>query len=198
MKLCIFSGTFNPIHRAHLKMAEYVLENFGFDKIIFIPAYKPPHKDYDTNMCTHRFNMVRLAIEYNPHFEISDIEYQHEGKSYSYLTALQLKKQYCTEDKINFIIGTDAFEKIESWYEAEKFKDLVDFIVFVRENKTVNFDDLKEKGYSFEIARMPFIDISSTELRERIKEGKSISNFVTEEVEEYIYKNGLYRNTEMA
>ncbi len=198
MKLCIFSGTFNPIHRAHLKMAEYVLENFGFDKIIFIPAYKPPHKDYDTNMCTHRFNMVRLAIEYNPHFEISDIEYQHEGKSYSYLTALQLKKQYCTEDKINFIIGTDAFEKIESWYEAEKFKDLVDFIVFVRENKTVNFDDLKEKGYSFEIARMPFIDISSTELRERIKEGKSISNLVTEEVEEYIYKNGLYRNTEMA
>ncbi len=198
MKLCIFSGTFNPIHRAHLKMAEYVLENFGFDKIIFIPAYKPPHKDYDTNMCTHRFNMVRLAIEYNPHFEISDIEYQLEGKSYSYLTALQLKKQYCTEDKINFIIGTDAFEKIESWYEAEKFKDLVDFIVFVRENKTVNFDDLKEKGYSFEIARMPFIDISSTELRERIKEGKSISNLVTEEVEEYIYKNGLYRNTEMA
>lgn len=198
MKLCIFSGTFNPIHRAHLKMAEYVLENFGFDKIIFIPAYKPPHKDYDTNMCTHRFNMVRLAIEYNPHFEISDIEYQHEGKSYSYLTALQLKKQYCTEDKINFIIGTDAFEKIESWYEAEKFKNLVDFIVFVRENKTVNFDDLKEKGYSFEIARMPFIDISSTELRERIKEGKSISNLVTEEVEEYIYKNGLYRNTEMA
>lgn len=198
MKLCIFSGTFNPIHRAHLKMAEYVLENFGFDKIIFIPAYKPPHKDYDTNMCTHRFNMVRLAIEYNPYFEISDIEYQHEGKSYSYLTALQLKKQYCTEDKINFIIGTDAFEKIESWYEAEKFKDLVDFIVFVRENKTVNFDDLKDKGYSFEIARMPFIDISSTELRERIKEGKSISNLVTEEVEEYIYKNGLYRNTEMA
>ena len=90
-------------------MAEYVLENFGFDKIIFIPAYKPPHKDYDTNMCTHRFNMVRLAIEYNPYFEISDIEYQHEGKSYSYLTDLQLKKQYCKEDKINFIIGTDAF-----------------------------------------------------------------------------------------
>lgn len=198
MKLCIFSGTFNPIHRAHLKMAEYVLENFGFDKIIFIPAYKPPHKDYDTGMCIHRFNMVRLAIEYNPHFEISDIEYRHEGKSYSYLTALQLKKQYCTEGKINFIIGTDAFEKIESWYEAEKFKDLVDFIVFVRENKTVNFDNLKAKGYSFEIARMPFIDISSTELRERIKEGKSISNLVTEEVEEYIYKNGLYRNTEMA
>lgn len=63
MKLCIFSGTFNPIHKAHLKMAEYVLSHYGFDKIIFIPAYKPPHKDYDTNMCQHRFNMVKLAIK---------------------------------------------------------------------------------------------------------------------------------------
>ena len=83
MKLCIFSGTFNPIHKAHIKMAEYVLENFGFDKIIFIPAYKPPHKDYAPEMCQHRYNMVKLAIQYNPHFEISDIEYKNEGKSYS-------------------------------------------------------------------------------------------------------------------
>ena len=79
MKLCIFSGTFNPIHRAHLKMAEYVLSHYGFDKIIFIPAYKPPHKDYDINLCKHRFEMVKLATAYNPHFEVSDIEYQSEG-----------------------------------------------------------------------------------------------------------------------
>ena len=94
MKLCIFSGTFNPIHNAHIKMAEYVLKNYGFDKIIFIPAYKPPHKDYQDNMCIHRYNMVKLAIQNNPKFEISDIEYKNEGKSYSYLTALELYKQY--------------------------------------------------------------------------------------------------------
>lgn len=195
MKLCIFSGTFNPIHNAHLKMAEYVLSHYGFDKIIFIPAYKPPHKDYDTSMCTHRFNMVKLAIQDNPHFEISDIEYKNEGKSYSYLTALELYKKYNVDGKIHFIIGTDAFKQIESWYETEKFKNLVDFIVFVRENETVNLDWLKAKDYSFEIAGMPFTDISSTHIRERIAQGISINDLVTNNVEEYIYKNGLYQNT---
>lgn len=194
MKLCIFSGTFNPIHNAHLKMAQYVIKHYGFDKIIFIPAYKPPHKDYDASMCTHRYNMVRLAIQNNPNFEISDIEYKREGKSYSYLTALELNQQYKIDGKINFIIGTDAFEKIESWYESDKLKNLVDFIVFIRENETVNLSHLKEKGYNFEIAKMPFTDISSTDLRKRISEGKSIKNLVTEEVEDYIYKNGLYKN----
>ena len=195
MKLCIFSGTFNPIHNAHLKMAEYVLSHYGFDKIIFIPAYKPPHKDYDTSMCTHRFNMVKLAIQDNPHFEISDIEYKNEGKSYSYLTALELYKKYNVDGKIRFIIGTDAFKQIENWYETDKFKKLVDFIVFVRENETVNLDWLKAKDYSFEIARMPFTDISSTHIRERIAQGISINDLVTNNVEEYIYKNGLYQNT---
>ena len=198
MKLCIFSGTFNPIHNAHIKMAEYVLENYGFDKIIFIPAYKPPHKDYQDNMCIHRYNMVKLAIQNNPKFEISDIEYKNEGKSYSYLTALELYKQYDIDGKINFIIGTDAFEKIETWYETDKFKKLVDFIVFIRENEPVNFDDLRKKGYNFEFAKMNFVDISSTELRERIQKDETVENLIPKEVEEYIKNNGLYRNTEMA
>ena len=195
MKLCIFSGTFNPIHNAHLQMAEYVLEHYGFDKIIFIPAYKPPHKDYDINMCKYRYDMVKLAIQNNPKFEISDIEYKREGKSYSYFTLLKLYEQYNVDGKIHFIIGTDAFEKIESWYEADKLKKIVDFIVFIRENEFVNLDYLKEKGYTFEFARMPFFDISSTELRERISKHKPINNLVTKEVEEYIYKNGLYTNS---
>lgn len=195
MKLCIFSGTFNPIHKAHIKMAEYVLENFGFDKIIFIPAYKPPHKDYAPEMCQHRYNMVKLAIKANPLFEISDIEYKNEGKSYSYLTALELNKQYKIDGKINFIIGTDAFKKIESWYETDKFKKLVDFIVFIRENEEVDLTHLKNKGYNYKIAKMPFLDISSTELRNRISNGLPIKDLVTEEVEDYINKNGLYRNT---
>ena len=135
MKLCIFSGTFNPIHKAHLKMAEYVLSHYGFDKIIFIPAYKPPHKDYDTNMCQHRFNMVKLAIKNNPHFEISDIEYKSEGKSYSYLTALKLYEQYDVDEKIHFIIGTDAFEKIEEIVETDpkmikSFRDAIGSPIF--------------------------------------------------------------------
>ena len=78
MNICIFPGTFNPIHRAHLKMAEVVLEKFKFDKIIFIPAYIPPHKELNMDLAIHRFNMVRIAIASNPKFDISDIEYQSE------------------------------------------------------------------------------------------------------------------------
>lgn len=143
MKFCLFAGTFNPIHKAHLAMAEYVLDNFGFDKIIFIPAYKPPHKSYDDNMSMRRFEMVKLATKNNPKFEVSDIEFKREGKSYTYLTILEILNQIQKNDKISFIIGTDAFRQIETWYETDKLKKLIDFIVFIRENETVNFDYLK-------------------------------------------------------
>ena len=194
MKLCLFAGTFNPIHRAHLAMARYALDNFGFDKILFIPAYKPPHKNYDDNMSMHRLEMVKLATQNNPKFEVSDIEFKREGKSYTYLTIWEILNQIQKNDKISFIIGTDAFEKIETWYETDKLKKLIDFIVFIRENETVNLDYLREKGYNFKFANMDFIDISSTELRERIKNQKPINDLVTREVEEYIYKNGLYKD----
>lgn len=194
MRLCIFSGTFNPVHKAHLKMAQYVLDNFEFQKILFIPAYKPPHKIYDINMSKHRFNMLKLAISHNPNFDISDVEFQSEGKSYTYLTVKKLYELYKPEGKINLIIGTDAFEKIETWYETDKLKEIVEFIVFMRENKPVNLDWLKNKGYNFKVTKMDFYDISSTELRNLIKNNKSVNSFLTQEVEEYIKANGLYRD----
>lgn len=138
--------------------------------------------------------MVKEAIKYNPKFEISDIEFKLEGKSYSYLTVLELYKKYNIDGNIKFIIGTDAFSQIKTWYETDKLKKIVDFIVFIRDNKTVNFENLKLDGYNFKFTNMPFTDISSTELRQRIVENKPIDNLVTEEVKEYIIKNGLYRN----
>lgn len=190
MKLCVFQGTFNPIHKAHLMMAEFVLKNYGFDKIIFIPAFKPPHKNYDESLTPHRLEMVKIATKHNPHFEVSDIEYQNDRKSYTYLTILELYKKYNIDGKINFIIGTDAFKKIESWYETDKLKKLVKFIVFKRENRLDEniYNDLKLNGYDFEFTTMDFEDISSTQIREN-----DIKNLVTKEVEEYIEKNGLYK-----
>ena len=173
MKLCVFQGTFNPIHRAHLQVADYVSKNYDFDKILFIPAFKPPHKDYDPKMSFHRFNMVKLAAQGKLNFDVSDIE-----------------------GKINFIIGTDAFEKIESWYETDKLKKLVHFIVFRRTNDFTkgNYDYLKQKGYDFSFAELDFCDISSTQLRSRIANGEKINDIVTSEVEDYIKENGLYKN----
>ncbi len=196
MKLCVFQGTFNPVHNAHLRVADYVCGNFNFDKILFIPAFCPPHKQSDPEMTFHRLNMVKLAISHNSCFEVSDIEYRRGGKSYTYDTITELYNVYDVEGKINFIIGTDAFEKIESWYRTDELKDVVKFIVFVREDNfdISKYDNLKRKGYDFEFQTLPFEDISSTDLRNKICKGLDISEFVPKEVKEYIIQNELYRN----
>ena len=180
MNICIFPGTFNPIHEAHLKMAEFALSHYGFEKVIFIPAYIPPHKEIDSNLAKHRFNMVKLATKQNPKFYVSDIEYLSEGKSYSLITVKKIKELYNINGKVNFLIGTDAFEKINSWYKVDELKQLVHFIVFPRGVKLTQKD-----GFDYEMAPMDFIDISSTEVRQK-------RNDTITEVKEYIDKNDLY------
>ena len=140
--------------------------------------------------------MVKLAIQNYPEFEVSDIEYHLEGKSYTFNTICELYKQYNIDGKINFLIGTDAFRKIESWYKTDELKTLVDFIVFVRENnfKEDGLDYLKNKGYNFKLMPLEFLDISSSEIREKIKEQKSVKNLIDTKVEEYIKENELYKN----
>jgi nicotinate-nucleotide adenylyltransferase len=195
MKLCVFQGTFNPIHNAHLRVGEFVRTHYDFDKILFIPAYNPPHKVSNKISPIDRFNMVKLAIENIPHFEISDIEYKRKGKSYTYLTIKELYETIHLENKIYFIIGTDAFDKIETWYEIDKLKNLVKFIVFKRD---VNFEPTKynhliQKGFDFELQTLPFKDISSTQLREKIKNNENITNEIPEKVKEYIINHELYK-----
>ncbi len=194
MKLCVFQGTFNPIHKVHLKVAEFALNYYKFDKILFIPAYLPPHKEVDKNLAQHRFNMVKLGIQGNDNFDISDIEYKREGRSYTYLTILELKKIYKISDKINFLIGTDAFEKIDTWYETNKLKEHLHFIVFPRckNFKESDFDKFKDMGYDFEFAPMDYIDVSSTEIRDNINNQKSVESLEIPRVVEYIKENGLY------
>jgi nicotinate-nucleotide adenylyltransferase len=196
MKLCVFQGTFNPIHNAHLRVAQDVVSRFNFDKLLFIPAYNPPHKSADLDFSYHRLEMVKRAVKDNSKFEVSDIEFKREGKSYTFLTICELNKLYDIDGKIYFIIGTDAFEKIETWYEVDKLKELVKFIVFVREDnfEISRYDYLREKGFDFEFQSLPYQDISSTELRQKISNGEDIDGYVAQEVKEYILKNGLYQN----
>lgn len=150
-------------------MAQYACAEYGFDKVLFIPAFNPPHKD--TALAEHRYNMVKLAIEDFSMFEISDIEYRRKGKSYTYLTVTELYEQYDIDGKINFIIGKDAFENFDTWYEAEKLKNIIEF---------VKFDRVSE-------------DISSSKVRERVGKGKPISDLVTEKVGDYIERHNLYK-----
>ena len=126
--------------------------------------------------------MVKLAIRNEPRFGISDVEYLSEGKSYSLITVQKIIEQYNIKTRLNFIIGTDAFAKIDSCYKAEELKKLVHFIVFPRRG-----DILKEidSTWDYELAEMDFIDISSTEIRNGIKNNTT--------VEGYIKENGLYK-----
>ena len=195
MRLCVFQGTFNPIHNAHLKIAQYVQDNFDYDKIVFIPAYKPPHKDFDERMSQHRLVMVKLATEGYDNFEVSDIEFRREGLSYTYLTIKELYKLYDVEGKIGFIIGTDAFVNLPAWYETDKLKELVDFILFKRDNviDKNRLALLSNKGYKFNMMDMDFIDISSTHIRQILGKNESAGEFLPHRTWEYIKNNELYR-----
>ena len=142
--------------------------------------------------------MVKIATSDNPKLEVSDIEYKRGGNSYTYLTILELRKEYGIEDRINFLIGTDAFCKIDTWYEADKLKDLLHFIVYPRcKNFDVkDYDKFKDLGYDFEFSPMEYIDVSSTEVRDNIHCGKGIKELEIPRVMEYIKENGLYKMAE--
>lgn len=198
MSICLYQGSFNPIHNAHLKVAEYVHKKYGFEKIVFIPAFKPPHKDnneFDADNAIHRLNMIQIAIDSIPYFDVSAIEYTRNRPSYTYDTIVQIKQIVKPKDRINFIIGTDAFIKIESWHRAQELKNLVNFILFVREN---NFDEstfieLRKKGYQYDLTEMPFIDISASEVREKVRQNKNIYDIVPTRVADYIKQNNVYK-----
>ena len=185
MTICIFPGTFNPIHEAHLKVAKFALDYYGFEKVIFIPAYIPPHKEINSKLAKHRLEMVKIATNNEPKFEVSDIEFklnENGEKSYSLNTVKKIREIYNINEKLNFLIGTDAFEKIESWYKSDELSKLVHFIVFPR-----GVELTPKENFDYEMAPMEFFDISSTDLRAHHTTSNNLK-----EVEDYIKKNGLY------
>ena len=194
MKLAILSGTFDPIHNSHLALANFVKNNFSYDEILLIPAYNPPFKN-SLASAKDRMSMAKLALRNLDYIKVSDIEYRLKGKSYSVLTVKELIKEYEVEGRIGFVIGTDAYITLEKWYNAEELRALVDFIVFER---GVSFDDnrvklLMDRGFKLIKAEMPYVDISSTEIRKRVKNNQSIAEFVPKLVEEFIKENELYQ-----
>ncbi len=194
MRLAILSGTFNPIHKAHVAVAKYVKEKFNYDEILIIPAYNPPLKD-NCESALHRLNMVKLAIENENGLILSAIEYENRGKSYSYLTVQKLYERYKIEGKLGFIIGTDAYVGLDGWQNNDELKKQVDFIVFERD---ISFENekvlnLQKKGFNLIKADLPFNNISSSEIRRKIKNKEKVSDLVDKLVEDYIYENGLYK-----
>jgi nicotinate-nucleotide adenylyltransferase len=193
----IMGGTFNPIHMGHLLAAEEVKNKICLDKILFIPTGNPPHKRIeDLLLPRHRLEMVKLAIEGNANFLACDIEIAREGKTYSYDTLKELHNLY--ENYIfHFIIGYDTLKEIGTWKNIEELCKLCSFIVVNRNNKNEEMQDeiqKKIKGYNakIQIVDIPNIEISSTDIRERLMQGRAIKYLVPDNVEKYIYNNTLY------
>lgn len=195
-KIAIMGGTFDPIHIGHLAIAQEALEYMGLDKVIFIPAGFPPHKDRDITPGEKRLDMVKLAIEENDGFIVSDYEVRKQTKSYSMETIEYIKNNNQNCD-FYFIMGEDSFMSIETWYEYEKFLSEISVLVARRSYSNIiplreKISKLVEKGYYIKEIPAVFLDISSTYIRDKYSNGKSAEYYLPKNVNEYILKEDLY------
>lgn len=197
-KIGIMGGTFNPIHIAHISMAEAAYRQAGLDKVVFMPSKNPPHKqDISIIPEKHRKAMIKLAISGIPYFEYSDFEFEREGITYSANTLEILCKMH-PENKYYFIMGGDSFFQIESWYMPEKIMEFTTLLVINRngsnkEQLLVHSRSLKEK-YNAKVmfVDMPRMDISSSGIRKLISSGGNATRYLPLKVAEYIKDNKCY------
>lgn len=194
MRVGIFGGSFNPPHIGHLIVAEFIREEANLDKIIFIPCASPPHKQdpkYLSQMASsqHRFEMVKIAINGNPFFEVSDLEIKRGGISYTVETVNYLVEQF-PDREFYLLIGADQFEEFHTWRDPDEIVKKVHLLVFNRYGYRVT--ESKFSKYANFIT-VPNVDVSASSIRDRLRQGKSIKYLVPPGVEEYIYRNKLYR-----
>jgi len=173
------------------------LSEFNLDKVIFMPAGKPPHKaEEKIDPVEHRYNMLKLALEDNDHFAMSNWELKNEGKSYTANTIKHFKTEY-NIDRVNLIIGTDSLAEIFNWYQPEYILDNSNIIVAKRNDysftKIMKDQRLRKYEKHINILDNSLIEISSTMIRNFVKEGKSIRYLTLDKVIDYIEKNKLYR-----
>lgn len=197
MRIGILGGTFNPVHYGHLAAAAEAVQEFDLDKVAFVPSYLPPHKnDPDIAPSQDRFRMCLLATQSHPSFSVSSLELERGGKSYSIETVKEFLNIYGEDTKLYFITGADAFLEISTWRDIEELFQLCEFIVASRPGfRTDKIDKhLLECTHLIEV---PALDISSTDIRCRIREGRNIKYLVPEKVEEYIYEHRVYLKDKM-
>ena len=191
MKICLFGGTFDPPHIGHLLIAQTICEAESFDKILFIPVNIPPHKSVNT-VLEDRLNMLEIAIDDNPNFEISDIEIKRGGVSYTVDTIRTIKKQYnISSNKISYLIGSDSLLNFHKWKDPKKILEECQIIVAIRPGFRPS-DIPAWILHKIQFANIPRFEISSTNIRSRWVEGKTIRYLVTLPVWEYINKNKIY------
>lgn len=197
-RLGIMGGTFDPIHYGHLVAAEMARSEFNLSKVLFIPSGKPPHKDRrDISAADLRFEMIELAIQDNPAFDISALELERKGPSYTVDTLRVLRRTW-PEHELYFITGTDALREIFSWREAEEILMMTEFIGAARPGFDASDFLLQvqqehpETQGRIHYLEVPALAISSTDIRARVKRGQPIRYLLPEPVRHFIQQYGLY------
>lgn len=199
--IAIMGGTFDPIHNGHLVTAEAVRHRFHVDKVIFIPTGKPAHKLGQTvTHNEHRYLMTVLATMRNENFEVSRLEIDRPGPTYTIDTIEELKKICRPDVRLYFITGADAINQMMSWKEPERLVRLCDFIAVTRPGYDLEklFGDINEMRRRFSgrihFMEVPALAISSSDIRQRARRGAPIQYLLPQEVEDYIHKFHLYEN----
>ncbi|MBN1998887.1 nicotinate-nucleotide adenylyltransferase [candidate division KSB1 bacterium] len=188
-KIGVYGGTYDPIHIAHLIIAEIAREQCGLDKVIFIPCAVPPHKEFaGVSAAHHRLKMVELAIADNPYFQASDIEIKRGGTSYTRDTLREISKTLVLKpSQLFLIIGADSLADMDNWKDPDEIFRLSTPVVAGRPGVKPN--NKWDVGY----LRTPLMEISSTRLRSAVQNNQSIRYFVPSVIEEYIRRYHLYR-----
>lgn len=193
MNIGVYGGTFNPPHMGHLIVIESLQDQLHFDKILFVPCASPPHKrDPSIALASARLHMTKLAVDDNRIFEASDIEIQRGGTSYSVDTLNVLKETY-PHAELSLIIGADNYIEFEKWKSPKDILSLADLVVMNRPG----YSATPSKSSALRMTKfvnVPNIGISGTDIRRRVKHGRSIHYLVPRLVEDYIVRTGLYRD----
>lgn len=187
----LFGGSFNPPHLAHLIIAELVCEQAHLDQVLWIPCYSPPHKDEQELVAPHhRLAMVRLAIEGNPAFAVSDVEIRRGGRSYTIDTIRELQAHH-PDWEFLLILGEDSLRTFHTWRAPEEIVQRVPLLVYRRPGVSAHPVDPRFLARAT-FVEAPLLEISATEVRQRCRQGRSIRYLVPEAVRQYILENHLY------
>jgi nicotinate-nucleotide adenylyltransferase len=191
-RIGVLGGTFDPIHMGHLVLAEQVKERLKLDGIIFIPCFRSPHKTRQKlSPAKDRLHMIRLALQGNPSFSVSEIELKRKGVSYTIDTLRELRKLHPGSETY-FLTGSDVVNELNTWKDPEEIFRLVRMVIAIRPG----FDQINRENRFVKksiVVKITGLDISSSELRKRVKRGESIKYLVPVKVEQYIRKKRLYR-----
>ena len=203
-RILLFGGTFDPVHVGHLIVARSVAERRGFDRVLLVPAASPPHKSPARATGAQRLEMLRLAIEGEDLFEICEVELRRAGPSYTIDTLQTVGEQWGGEVAIHLVIGMDMLADLPHWHRASEVVDAAEIVVACRPPWDSRIDEvfrsLSEHFSPEQCGRLRenvisagLLDISSSEIRDRVGSGKSIRYLVPEPVSTYVESKGLYR-----